>query len=118
MADQLHELKLNHHRVRRTEASKGYLHLETEWQNARGLVQMLLESWLPDSLDWFAAQLVGGTITRAVHDDGGNLTIEFESGKSLRCPPHPRYESWDVNVRPGEVRFSLPGGGWDGFGQR
>jgi hypothetical protein len=115
VAETVHELKLNHHEVTRTEATKGYLRLETRWLNARGLVQLLMESWRPDTLDWYAGELVGDTIKRAVHDDAGNLTIEFESGKSLECPPHPKYESWDVNIRPGPVRFSLPGGGWDGF---
>ena len=116
MADQVYELKVSGHRVRRTESEKGYLLLVTDGPGSRGRIQVLLQNWRPDTLDWYAGQLVGDTITRAFHDDAGNLTIEFESGKSAQCAPHPELEAWDVNVRPGETRCALPGGGWDVVG--
>lgn len=119
MPDAVHGLALEGHRIRRAQAAKGYLQLETQGANSRGRIQLLLESWRPSPPDSYAAQLVGDVITKATHDDGGTLRVQFESGKSLECPPHPRHESWDVSVRPGSVRFSLPGGGWSGFeGQR
>jgi len=116
VADEVHELNVSGHRVRRTETDKGYLLLETDGPGSRARIQVLLESWRPSALDWFAGQLVGETIKHAFHDDEGNLTIEFESGKSGQCAPHAEYEAWDVNVRPGEVRFALPGGGWSVVG--
>ncbi|MGW0356281.1 DUF6188 family protein [Nocardia nova] len=54
--------------------------------------------------------LVGAVVVSARADESGALTLELDSGTSLRVPPDDDYEAWSI-AGPGGYRVvSLPGG--------
>ena len=51
-------------------------------------------------------------LAKAVVGEDNSLTLTFESGASLLVPPHPQWESWQVNG-PGTRLIVCPPGGAD-----
>jgi hypothetical protein len=56
-------------------------------------------------------QVVGQTVTQAT-TESATLSLTFSDGSTIRCPPHPDYEAWEVvGGSPQSLVVCLPGDG-------
>lgn len=55
--------------------------------------------------------LMGAVVSAVEISNGGDLTIEFESGHIIRVPPDANYEAWELEGLGRLMVVCIPGGG-------
>ncbi|MFD5764730.1 DUF6188 family protein [Streptomyces sp. NPDC127049] len=73
----------------------------------------------PESQDVAEAlPLVGARVLSATASTSGTLSLVFDAGRHLTCPPDPSFEAWQVTGPSGWRFVALPGGelgAWPGL---
>lgn len=55
-------------------------------------------------------QLLGQIVSAATAFPSGELTITFDNGAAIACPPHPDFEAWEYVGPDGRLIIATPGG--------